>query len=463
MKPFRVAEMKRFISIFTGLILVLLLLQTQTAKAQHSFDQEKLDNYLSTLVEHDKFMGSVAILEDDNVLFRHAYGFMNKDQQEADAQTVYRIGSITKTFTSTMLMQLVEQREISLSDYLSDFFPEIPNANKITIEHLLRHRSGLVSVTSVEEYMNYYTEGTTRQEMIDRMVEYGTSFEPGEKYEYSNSGYLLLGYIIEEVTELSYAESLQKMIANPLGLERTYYGMDISSERGEAQSFSYNEDEWEVTSETHMSVPHGAGAIVSTPTDVGLFLDALFDGELVSMESLEKIKNIRDGYGLGIVRIPFNNRFAWGHNGGIDGFQSTSGHFPEEDLTFVLIGNGVNYSLNDIAIGTLSILFDNDFEIPDFSNEPEPVELSEGELQAYTGYYTSEDIPLEVEVFMEEGVLKAKATGQGAFPLSSFEGGVMKFNPAGITMIFNNRTNGNYEGFELQQGGQNFAFTLKKD
>lgn len=455
--------MKRFLSIFAGLIFVLQLFQIQTIHAQHSFNQENLDDYLSTLVQHDKFMGSVVILEDDNVLFQNAYGFINENERAADAQTVYRIGSITKTFTSTMLMQLVEQGEISLSDHLSEFFPEIPNADKITIEHLLHHRSGLVSVTSVEEYMDYYTEGSTRHEMIDRMIEYGITFEPGEKFEYSNSGYLLLGYIIEEVTGLSYDEALQEMITDPLGLERTYYGMDISSDRGEAQSFSYSQDGWEESPETDMSVPHGAGAIVSTPTEVGLFLNALFDGDLVSMESLEKMKNLKDGYGLGIVRIPFNDRFAWGHNGGIDGFQSTSGHFPEEDLTFVLIGNGVNYSLNDIAIGTLSILFNNDFEIPDFSSEPEPVELSESELQAYTGYYTSEDIPLEVEVFMEEGVLKAKATGQGAFPLTPHENGIMTFNPAGIKMVFENKANGKYQSLKLQQGGQNFAFTLKKD
>ncbi|MDZ7718359.1 MAG: serine hydrolase domain-containing protein [Balneolaceae bacterium] len=454
--------MKTFTSRIAGFILLLILFQPQLSEAQHTFDQDKLNTYLKTLEESNKFMGSVAILEDDDILFRNAYG-MASEGQPADANTIYRIGSITKTYTSTMLMQLVEQGEISLSDPLRNYFPEIPNADSITIENLLHHRSGLVNVTNKEEYMDYYTEGSTRQEMIERMIEYGTNFEPGEKMEYSNSGYLLLGYIIEEVTGMDYADALRDMIAEPLGLEKTYYGMDISSYRGEAQSFSYSENGWEESPETDMSVPHGAGAIVSTPTEVGLFLNALFDGELVSMESLEKMKNLKDGYGLGISRIPFNDKFAWGHNGGIDGFQSTSGHFPEEDLTFVLFGNGVNYSLNDIAIGTLSILFNNDFEIPDFSNEPEPVELSKSELQAYTGYYTSEDIPLEIEVFMEEGVLKAKATGQGAFPLSAFEGGVMKFNPAGITMIFNGLTDGNYESFELQQGGQTYQFTQKEE
>lgn len=456
--------MKCYLSVFAGLILVLQLFHSQPLQAQHSFDQEKLDNYLSTLVEHDKFMGSVAILEDDDILFQKAYGFINEDERSADLETVYRIGSITKTYTSTILMQLVEQAEISLSDHVSEFFPEIPNADKITIEHLLHHRSGLVSVTGVEEYMDYYTEGSTHQEMIDRMIEYGTSFEPGEKFEYSNSGYLLLGYIIEKVTGLSYEEALQEMITDPLGLERTYYGMDISMDRGEAKSFSYSKDEWEISPETDMSVPHGAGAIVSTPTEVGLFLNALFDGELVSIESLEKMKNLKDGYGLGLFRFPFNNRFAWGHNGGIDEFQSTSGHFPEEDLTFVLIGNGVNYALNDIAIGMLNILFNNDFEIPDFSNEPKQVELKKRELKVYTGSYTSEESPLEINFFIDGDVLKALAAGQRAIPLTPFEGEIMKFIPAGITMVFKNRLNGKFQSFELQQSdGQTFEFTLQQD
>lgn len=456
--------MKYFSSIISGLLLILILIKPQSAEAQHSFDKQKLDEYLTTLVEYDKFMGSVAILEDDEVLFQKAYGFVNENKQPADVETVYRIGSITKTFTSAMLMQLVEKGEIHLSDHVSEFFPEIPKADKITIEHLLHHRSGLVSITNVDEYMDYYTKGATREEMIDRMIEYGTSFEPGEKFEYSNSGYILLGYIIEEVTGMNYGDALREVITEPLGLERTYYGLDISMGRGEAKSFSYSKEGWEVGSETDMSVPHGAGAIVSTPTEVGLFLNALFDGTLVSMESLEKMKNLKDGYGLGLFRFPFSNKFAWGHNGGIDEFQSTSGHFPEDDLTFVLLGNGYNYSMNDISIGTLSILFNNDFEIPDFSLDPKQVELKKRELKAYTGSYTSEVSPLEIKIFIDGDVLKAEATGQRAIPLTPYEGEIMKFVPAGITLVFNNRLNGRFESFELQQSdGQTFEFTLKKD
>lgn len=455
--------MKRYLSVFVGSILVLQIFHSQDLLAQHSFDQEKLDNYLSTLVEHDKFMGSVAILEDDEVIFQNTYGFLD-GQQSADSETVYRIGSITKTYTSTMLMQLMEQGDISLSDHLSNFFPEIPNADKITIEHLLHHRSGLVSVTSKEEYMDYYMQGATREEMIDRMIEYGTSFEPGEKFEYSNSGYLLLGYIIEEVTGLSYGEVLQKMITEPLGLERTYYGMDISTDRGEAHSFKYNGEAWERASETDMSVPHGAGAIVSTSSEVAKFYNALFDGEIVTKESLEKMKNLQDGYAYGIYKMPFHDKWAWGHNGGIDEFQSTAGHFPDSDLTFSILGNGFNYALNDVSIGVLSILFDRAFEIPDFSSDPKQIELKKRELKAYTGSYSSEESPLEIKFFIEGDVLKAEATGQRAIPQTPYEGEIMKFVPAGIVFVFKNRVNGKFQSFELQQSdGQTFEFTKVKE
>ena len=454
--------MKHFSSFINGLLLILFLIQPKFVEAQYSFDKQKLNEYLNTLEDANKFMGSVAILEDGDVIFHNAYGFVDEHQKPAHPETVYRIGSITKTFTSTMSMKLVEEGEIELSDPLSQFYPEIPNAEKITIEQLLYHRSGIVSVTNVDEYQEYYTEEVTKDEMLDRMVRYGTSFEPGEKFEYSNSGYILLGYIIEDVTKMNYADALKKYITAPLGMERTYYGGKISTSRGEAFSFNYTPGGWKKTSQTNMSIPHGAGSIVSTPTETGIFLSALFNGDLLSEQSLEKMMDLKDGYGLGIVRFPFYDKYAWGHNGGIDGFHTSSGHFLEENLTYVLFGNGFNYSLNDISIGVLSILFGRDFEISDFSGETKQIELGPAEMQAFTGKFSSEEIPLEIEVFVEEGELKAQATGQGAFPLTAYQGGVMKFAQAGITMVFENLQNEKFQGFELQQAGQKYTYSRKK-
>lgn len=437
------------------------LIKLPTASAQQHFDTQKLEDYLSVLEENNKFMGSVAILNGDELLFNKAYGFTNEDQKPANAKTIYRIGSITKTYTAALIMQLVKEGKIGLSDKLSKFYPDIPNADQITIEHLLRHRSGLVNVTNVPEYSEYYTENVTHGQMLDRIKRYGTSFEPGEKFEYSNTGYILLGYIVEDVTGMSYANALKEFIAEPLGLDRTYYGGEISTRSGEAFSFNYTPGGWKKTSETNMSIPHGAGAIVSTPAETGMFLNALFNGELISGEYSEKMTDLQDGYGLGLVRIPFYDKYAWGHNGGIDGFHTTSGHFLEDDLTFVLFGNGFNYSMNDISIGVLSILFDREFEIPDFSGEPKQVQLGEKEKQAFVGKFSSDQIPLEIEVFIEDGVLKAQASGQGAFPLTAYQGGVMKFTQAGIAMVFENLENEKFQGFELQQAGQKYSYTRK--
>lgn len=442
-------------------LLLLFVILPQSSRAQDSFNKQKLDSYLTVLEENNKFMGSVAILSGDDILFNKAYGFVDENEKPANSKTVYRIGSITKTYTAALIMQLVEEGKINLSDKLSEFYPEIPNADTITIEHLLRHRSGLVNVTNIPEYSEYYTENVTHEQMLDRIKRYGTSFEPGEKFEYSNTGYILLGYIVEDVTGMSYADALKEFITEPLGLDRTYYGGEISTRSGEAFSFNYTPGGWKKTSETDMSIPHGAGAIVSTPAETGIFLNALFNGELISEEYSEKMTDLQDGYGLGVVRIPFYDKYAWGHNGGIDGFHTTSGHFPEENLTFVLFGNGFNYSMNDISIGVLSILFGREFELPDFSGEPKQVQLGEKEKQAFVGKFSSGQIPLEIEVFVEDGVLKAQATGQGAFPLTAYQGGVMKFAQAGITMVFENLEDEKFQGFELQQAGQKYTYTRK--
>ncbi|WP_234567202.1 serine hydrolase domain-containing protein [Rhodohalobacter sp. 614A] len=449
----------RYLKSFTFSCLIFLFVANTPANAQQNFDARKLDDFLSVLEENNKFMGSVAILDGDEVLFNEAYGFIDDSEESANSETVYRIGSITKTYTAAIILKLEEEGKIDLAAKLSEFYTDIPNADQISIENLLNHRSGLVNVTNVPEYSEYYTESVTHEEMLGRIKRYGTSFEPGEKYEYSNTGYILLGYIIEDVTAMSYADVLKEFITDPLDLNRTYYGGEISTNRGEAYSFNYSPEGWKQTPQTNMSIPHGAGAIVSTPTETAVFLNALFNGELISEGSLEKMKDLKDGYGMGIVRIPFYDKYAWGHNGGIDGFQTTSGHFPEENVTFVLFGNGFNYSLNDISIGVLNILFGREFEIPDFSEEPKQVQLSEQEMLAFTGSYSSEDISLKMEVFVESGVLKAQASGQGAFPLTAYENGIMKFEQAGITMVFENLVDDKFEEFELQQAGQKYAYS----
>lgn len=430
----------------------------QSVNAQSNIDTEKLNQFFTALHENDRFMGSVAVMNGDEVVFEEAYGFISEDRVPATPESIYRIGSITKSYTATMILQLADRGELTPGTTLDTYFPEMPNADQITIEQMLRHKSGLVNFTSLPDYMEYFSEDRSRDDMLELFMSVGTSFEPGVNAEYSNTAYVLLGYIIEEVTGMSYADALRKMISEPLGLTSTYFASGIDSEKNEADSFVFQQGDWQTASRTNMFIPHGAGAIVSTAGEVARFYHGLFSGELLSDESLEQMRTFEGPFGLGLIRFPFNEKTLIGHNGGIDGYQSNAAHYTEENLTFSVMGNGLNYAFNDILIGLLSISFDNDYDIPTFE-ERASISLEDDELSMYTGTFQSPQFPLAIELFVENGSLMARASGQGAFPLTIYNDQTMGFEQAGIEIVFEQPEGDQYKAFIFSQAGQSFRFS----
>lgn len=210
-----------------------------------------------------------------------------------------------------------------------------------------------------------------------------------------------------------------------------------------------------------MFIPHGAGAIVSTAEQVARFYHGLFNAELLSDESLEQMRTFEGPFGLGLIRFPFNEKTLIGHNGGIDGYQSNAAHYPEEDLTFAVLGNGVNYAFNNILIGLLNISFGNDYDIPTFE-EKASISLSDDELSKYTGTYQSPQFPLAIELFTDNGNLMARAIGQGAFPLTIYDDRTMGFEQAGIDIEFEEPDSDRYTAFIFSQAGQSFRFSLEE-
>lgn len=444
------------------LALILLFTSIDPAAAQENINTEKLDRYFTQLAENDRFMGSVAVLSGDDIVFNEAYGMISAEGIPATPATAYRIGSITKSYTATMILQLIEQGELSLDTTLDTYFADMPNAGQITIEHLLRHKSGLVNFTNLPDYVEYFAGTQSREEMHSRFQSAGTSFDPGESTEYSNTGFTLLGYIIEEATGLTYDKALQDMIAEPLGLTSTYFADGISPEENEADSFVYQQGDWQPASRTNMEIPHGAGAIVSTSEEVSRFYHGLFNGELLSDESLDLMRDFEGQFGLGLIRFPFGDKTLIGHNGGIDGYRSNSAHYAEDNLTFALLGNGINYTFNDILISLLSITFGNDFEIPSFE-ERAALTLEQSALEKYTGSYSSPIFPLDIELFVDGDNLMAQATGQGAFPLTIYDERTMGFEQAGIELVFEESAGDRYTAFEFSQAGQSFRFSLAEE
>lgn len=421
-----------------------------------TFNRPKLDSLFNILAEKNQAMGSLALSKNGTVIYNKAIGYSYVSDNEKKASTnltKYRIGSISKMFTATMIFQLVEEGKIKLANTLDTWFPDIPNAKLITVSNLLNHRSGIHSFTDDPEYMTYMTQPKTHQEMVAIITKGKPDFQPGEKAAYSNSNYVLLGYIVEKVTNKPYSKNLTDRITSKIRLSSTDFGGKVNPNENDSYSYKFD-GVWKQQPVTDMSIPGGAGSIVSTPTDLTKFIEALFSLKLVSQSSLDQMKTITNGFGMGMFQIPFHTKKAYGHNGGIDGFGSNLAYFPEDSLAIAYCTNGQVYPMNNILIGILSICFNKDYLLPAFKT----ISLKTDELDKYIGLYASSQLPLKITVTKDKVTLMAQATGQSAFPLTAFEKDKFKFEQAGVVMEFNPDKN----EFVLKQGGGVFTFTKEK-
>lgn len=418
-----------------------------------TFNKAKMDSLFNALETNNKAMGSICISKDGKEIYRNAIGYslINGElKTKADVNTKYRIGSVSKMFTATLIFQLIDEKKLTLNDKLDKYFPQLPNATKITVEQLLGHRSGIHNFTNDEAYGSYMEQPKSQKEMLEIIAKGGTDFEPDSKAEYSNSNYVILGFIIEKITNKPYAEVLKQKITSKVGLKNTYYGGKTSAAKNEGFSYQYI-NQWNTMPETDMSIPGGAGAIVSTPADLNKFIEALFGLKLISEASLTHMKTIKEGHGLGMFQFPFDAKKAYGHDGSIDGFNAMLGYFPEDKLAIAYCSNGQNYEVNNIIVAALSIYYNKDYIIPSFKT----LALSEAQLDQYTGLYSSKEMPLKITVGKEGNTLTAQATGQGAFPLEATEKDIFKFDGAGITLEFNPEK----KEMTLKQGPGKYLFT----
>jgi D-alanyl-D-alanine carboxypeptidase len=349
-------------------LLILLAVLSFSIAYSQNINKSKLDSLFNILAEKNKAMGSFAISKGEKVLYSRAIGYRSISDKEnitSNNDTKYRIGSISKMFTATMIFQLIEEGKITLATTLDKYFPVIPNSKLITISDLLYHRSGIHNITDDRDYTSWMTLTKTQNEMVAIIADHNPDFKPGKKAMYSNSNYILLGYIIEKISGQNYSQNLEKRITFRLGLRNTYYGNKADIRKNECFSYQYN-GAWKQMPETDMSIPGGAGALVSTPTDLTKFIEALFGLKMVSKNSLEQMKTIKDRIGMGMFPIPFYDQKGFGHKGGIDGFASNVIYFPDDSLALAYCTNGVVFPMNDILIGVLSIYYNRDYKIPTF-------------------------------------------------------------------------------------------------
>lgn len=342
-------------------ILLLLLLSFGINNSSHSQEliSQKLDALFNSLEKRNQAMGSITILKNGSVFYEKAIGFrdeINGSRIPADINTNYKIWSITKTYVATMIFQLIEEEKLSLETTLDQFYPQITNAENITIRHMLAHRSGIF------DYINDIDEETqdTLQEYettVDLIASFEPNFSPGLEFRYSNSNYLLLGRIIELLDKATFDVSLSSRISSKIGLTSTYFGVSTLSEvQNKANTFEYYK-QWTPSSQEGRYTDHlstADGGIVSTTRDMAIFIEALFDGKLISKASLSQMLKGNDSYKLGIMTTQYDELTGYGHTGGWHS-ESSLFYYPDEDLTIAYATNGIVLQKEEILDYVLRI------------------------------------------------------------------------------------------------------------
>jgi CubicO group peptidase (beta-lactamase class C family) len=335
---------------------------------------ERIDNLVKLYNEYRQFNGSVLVAEKGNVILKKGYGFANMEWGIANQpDTKFRLGSITKQFTSMLIMQLVQQGKIKLEgrivDYLSEYLKK--NGNNITIHHLLTHTSGIPNYTDFANINDVARNTYTPDAFVKMFADSALLFEPGTQWAYSNSGYFVLGAIIEKVTGKPYEEILSENILKPLNMGATGYDHSQTVITKRAAGYEKRGTEYVNAGYLDMSVPYSAGSLYSTVEDLYVWDQALYTDKLISDEYKAKMFTPFLGnyaYGWRIVKSPLGSSSDTvsiiQHGGTINGFNSLICRVPGEKQLIVLLNNTGGAPLGSIMRGILGILYDRPYSPP---------------------------------------------------------------------------------------------------
>ena len=398
-------------------------------------NKSTLDQFFNTLETENKAMGSISIAKNGKEIYQKNFGFSDlKNKVKHNELTKFRIGSITKTFTATIILQQIDEGKTTLKTLLKEYFPLLPNADKITIEDLLRHQSGLTNITQDKSIRSWITKPQTRNQMMNRFIKNGTIFEPKAKTSYSNTNYAILSYIAEEIDKKTFDQILKDRIIIPLNLSRTEFGKTIQPNKNQANSYYFENNQWNLINfQTHMSAPMGAGAITSTSSNITTFYTSLFTGKLISEKSLKEMMIIKKGFGLGITKFKFKGLDIYGHDGGIDGFQSFALYIPKKKTAISFTFNGFTMLMMPTVIAVLEAYFENDKSLKSTAS----IKLKSEDLNKYLGIYSGKSFPAKVTFTKKGNTLFAQATGQPIFKLLATKKDYFIYDAMGIQFDFN--------------------------
>jgi CubicO group peptidase (beta-lactamase class C family) len=388
--------------------------------------ETKVDEYMQALVKVDRFSGAILVAKDGHIIRAAGYEHANVEWDIPNrADTKFRIGSVTKQFTAMAVMMLQERGKLSVSDPICKYLEDCPSAwQPITVHELLTHTSGIPDYVNFPDFSRTQALPTTPQELIGRFRDKPLEFAPGEKFQYSNSGYVVLGTIIEHVAGESYQDFLRHNIFDVLKMNETGYDEHAAVLIHRAAGYQKEEGRIENAKYIETSVAYAAGALYSTVNDLMIWDQALYTNKLVSQKSLQQMftpyKEIV-GYGWAIGTM-FNRKIEH-HNGGIDGFVSSFARFPDDKVLVVVLCNRDGVPIDNISRDLAAIVFGEKYELPKARNV---IKLDPSIQKQYVGTYRiTADISLTIT--SEGGHFFGKISGGEAERFELFPESETKF------------------------------------
>lgn len=362
----------------SGLILVLLIVSS-TVFSQSKVD--KIDELLSKYAEYGKFNGSALVADNGKVIYKKGFGMANMEWDIPNAaDTKHRLGSITKQFTAMLILQLAAEGKLDLQAPISTYLPEYPkaHADKITTHHLLTHTAGIPNYTSFPRFMQDESRNPyTPDEFIKKFQDMDLEFTPGEKFNYSNSGYFLLGVLAEKLSGKTYEALLHEKIFEPLNMQNTGYDHHDEILKKRATGYEKNgRGGYENSRYLDMSIPYAAGSMYSTVEDLYLWDQGLYTNKLLSKAYMDMYfkpyipawgnNHYAYGWGVGYNKIgkSKDSIYTIGHGGGINGFNTNISRAPSNKSLVVLFSNTGGAPLNSITRAIYGILNGKAYSMP---------------------------------------------------------------------------------------------------
>ena len=396
----------------------LLALTATPALAQ---DTQRMEEVVEAEADTGKFMGAVLVAKGDEPMLNKAWGSADLEWDIANTtDTKYRIGSVTKQFTAVSILLLKEQGKLDLDAPISTYLEGTPETwSEVTVRNLIRHTSGIPSVTSLDEFNEIVRQPVSQDDLLAMYINLPLEFEPGSTWKYSNSGYLLLSRIIENLSEQPIGAFFQANLFDPLGMKAT--GFDITSQilPKRADGYSPTGDDVTVINAAYadMGIPSGAGALYSTTGDLHKWQRGLFGGQILSEESLAEYLTPSEHeamsgshYAHGVIVTKAEDNTVYWHSGGIQGFNSWLGYDADRQVTVAVLANLNGGAANKIGRQLFTLVHGGEvvLQADRVASEVDPADLAQ-----YEGVFALAPT-FKITMFVENGKLMAQATGQGA-------------------------------------------------